>query len=120
MKDEVFKKFNEKYPDVKLTYVAGVATEIVAKVKAQKASPQIDVTVIEAGEQEAGRVEGLWEPITEKDVPSISKVSPELKVNENSGVAVNFTPMGISYNAPLCNPKACRCLNPGTILPGRK
>lgn len=105
MKDEVFKKFNEKYPDVKLTYVAGVATEIVAKVKAQKASPQIDVTIIEAGEQEAGRVEGLWEPITEKDVPSISKVSPELKVNENSGVAVNFTPMGISYNAALVQSK---------------
>lgn len=105
MKDEVFKKFNEKYPDVKLTYVAGVATEIVAKVKAQKAAPQIDVTVIEAGEQEAGRVEGLWEPITEKEIPSISKVSPELKVNENSGVAVNFTPMGISYNAALVKSK---------------
>ncbi len=105
MKDEVFKKFNEKYPDVKLTYVSGVATEIVAKVKAQKGAPQIDVTVIEAGEQEAGRAEGLWEPLNDKDIPSMSKVSPELKVKDNSGVAVNFTPMGISYNAGMVKSK---------------
>ncbi|WP_088834347.1 ABC transporter substrate-binding protein [Paenibacillus tyrfis] len=105
MKDDVFKKFNEKYPDVKLTYVSGVATEIVAKVKAQKGAPQIDVTVIEAGEQEAGRAEGLWEALNEKDVPSMSKVSPELKVKDNSGVAVNFTPMGISYNAEMVKSK---------------
>lgn len=105
MKDEIFKKFNEKYPDVKLTYVSGVSTEIVAKVKAQKASPQIDVTVIEGGEQEGGRVEGLWDTLSESDIPNMKKVSPELKVKDTSGVAVNFTPMGISYNADLVKAK---------------
>ncbi|WP_232696235.1 extracellular solute-binding protein [Brevibacillus daliensis] len=105
MKDKIFKKFNEKYPDVELAYVAGVATEIVAKVKAQKNSPQIDVTYIEGGEQEKGRVEGLWQPITEKDVPSISKISKELAVSENSGAVINFTPMGISYNSELVKEK---------------
>lgn len=105
MKDEIFKKFNEKYPDVKLTYVAGVSTEIVAKVKAQKASPQIDVTIIEGGEQEAGRKEGLWEAITVKDIPNAKNVGTDLKVNENSGVTVNFTPMGISYNAEIVKAK---------------
>ncbi|MDF2962431.1 MAG: transporter substrate-binding protein [Paenibacillus sp.] len=105
MKDEIFKKFNEKYPDVKLTYVSGVSTEIVAKVKAQKASPQIDVTVIEGGEQEAGRVEGLWEPLADKDIPNMKKVGEDLKVKDNSGVTVNFTPMGISYNAELVKSK---------------
>lgn len=105
MKDEIFKKFNEKYPDVKLTYVSGVSTEIVAKVKAQKASPQIDVTVIEGGEQEGGRVEGLWETLSDKEIPNMSKVGPELKVKDNSGVAVNFTPMGISYNAEMVKAK---------------
>ncbi len=105
MKDEIFKLFNEKYPDVKLTYVSGVSTEIVAKVKAQKASPQIDVTIVEGGEQEAGRKEGLWEPLTEDDIPNMSKVAKELAVKENSGIAVNFTPMGISYNAALVSEK---------------
>ncbi|KIL38379.1 ABC transporter substrate-binding protein [Gordoniibacillus kamchatkensis] len=105
MKDDIFKKFNEKYPDVKLSYVSGVSTEIVAKVKAQKASPQIDVTVIEGGEQEGGRVEGLWEPLSEKDIPNMKKVSANLKVKDNSGVTVNYTPMGISYNAELVKSK---------------
>ncbi|HHW36361.1 MAG TPA: ABC transporter substrate-binding protein [Bacillales bacterium] len=105
MKDEIFKLFNEKYPDVKLTYVSGVSTEIVAKVKAQKASPQIDVTIIEGGEQEAGRKEGLWETLTVEDIPNMSKVAEDLAVKENSGVAVNFTPMGISYNAALVSEK---------------
>ncbi|CAG7646551.1 ABC transporter substrate-binding protein [Paenibacillus allorhizosphaerae] len=105
MKDEIFKKFNEKYPDVKLTYVSGVSTEIVAKVKAQKASPQIDVTVIEGGEQEGGRVEGLWDTLSDKDIPNMKKVGSELKVKDNSGVAVNFTPMGISYNAEIVKAK---------------
>jgi len=105
MKDEIFKRFNEKYPDVKLTYVSGVSTEIVAKAKAQKASPQMDVTIVEGGEQEAGRVEGLWETLSEKDIPSMSKISDDLKTKDNSGVAVNFTPMGISYNEALVKEK---------------
>jgi putative spermidine/putrescine transport system substrate-binding protein len=82
-----------------------VSTEIVAKVKAQKASPQIDVTIIEGGEQEAARTEGLWETLSEKDIPNITKVGKELKVKDNSGVAVNFTPMGISYNASVIKSK---------------
>ncbi|WP_284645421.1 ABC transporter substrate-binding protein [Paenibacillus silviterrae] len=105
MKDEIFKKFNQKYPDVKLTYVSGVSTEIVAKVKAQKAAPQIDVTIIEGGEQEAGRVEGLWDTLSDKDIPNMKKVGEDLKVKDNSGVAVNFTPMGISYNAEMVKAK---------------
>lgn len=105
MKDKIFKKFNEKHPDVKLTYISGVSTEIVAKVKAQQAAPQIDVTVIEGGEQEKGREEGLWEKITDKEVPSLSKIPADLKVKDESGVAVNFTPMGISYNADLVKEK---------------
>ncbi|MFY0544852.1 ABC transporter substrate-binding protein [Brevibacillus sp. H7] len=105
MKDHIFKKFNEKYPNVKLTYVSGVSTEIVAKVKAQKNSPQIDVTIIEGGEQEKGRQEGLWETITEADVPNMAKVPADLKIRDDSGVTVNFTPMGISYNAELVKEK---------------
>ncbi|WP_054949147.1 ABC transporter substrate-binding protein [Numidum massiliense] len=105
MKDEIFKKFNEKFPDVKLTYVSGVSTEIVAKVKAQKNAPQIDVVVVEGGEQEAGRKEDLWETLDEKEIPNIAKVSDDLKVTDNSGVTVNFTPMGISYNAELVKEK---------------
>jgi putative spermidine/putrescine transport system substrate-binding protein len=104
-KDEIFKRFNEKYPDIKLTYVPGVATEIVAKAKASKDSPQFDIAFIEAGEQENGRKEGLWEPITEADVPNMKNVMPQLQVKENSGVTINFTPMGISYNAKLVQEK---------------
>nr|WP_245347500.1 ABC transporter substrate-binding protein [Cohnella lubricantis] len=103
--DEIFAKFNEKYPDVKLTYMSGVATEIVAKAKASQASPQFDVAFIEAGEQENGRQEGLWEPITEADVPNMTKVLPQMQVKENSGVTIDFTPMGISYNAKLVKEK---------------
>ncbi|TBL81324.1 ABC transporter substrate-binding protein [Paenibacillus thalictri] len=105
MKDDIFKKFNQKYPDVKLTYVSGVSTEIVAKAKAQKASPQMDVAIVEGGEQEAGRVEGLWAPLSEQDIPNMKKVAADLKVKDNSGVAVNFTPMGISYNAETVKAK---------------
>ena len=105
MKDEIFKKFNEKYPEVKLSYVSGVSTDIVAKVTAQQGSPQIDVAVIEGGEQEAGRAKGLWETLDSSQIPNMSKVDETLKVNENSGVTVNFTPMGISYNAKLVREK---------------
>jgi len=105
MKDKIFKKFNELYPNVKLTYVSGVSTEIVAKVKAQKDSPQIDVAIIEAGEQEKGRQEGLWEPLSEQDVPNMKNIAEDLKVADNSGATVNFTPMGISYNSKLVQEK---------------
>lgn len=104
-KDEIFKKFNEKYPDVKLTYVAGVATDIVAKVKAQQGSAQIDIAFIEGSEQEAGRVEGLWEALNPAEIPNMSKISDQFKVADNSGVTINYTPMGISYNAKLVKEK---------------
>lgn len=105
MKDEIFQKFNEKYPEVKLSYVSGVSTDIVAKVAAQQGSPQIDVAVIEGGEHEAGRAKGLWETLEPSQIPNMSKVDETLKVNENSGATVNFTPMGISYNAKLAQEK---------------
>ncbi|WP_442604414.1 ABC transporter substrate-binding protein [Paenibacillus sp. KN14-4R] len=105
MKDDIFPKFNKKYPDVKITYVSGVSTELVAKVKAQKAAPQIDMTVIEGGEQESGRVEELWDTLSDKDIPNMAKVGADLKVKDNSGVAVNFTPMGISYNSEMVKAK---------------
>ncbi|MCY7483879.1 MULTISPECIES: extracellular solute-binding protein [Paenibacillus] len=105
MKDKIFKKFNEKYPDVKLSYVSGVSTDIVAKVTAQQGSPQIDVTVIEGGEQEAGSIKGLWEALVPAQIPNMSKVDEQLKINDNSGVTVNYTPMGISYNAKLVKEK---------------
>ncbi|QOT00644.1 extracellular solute-binding protein [Brevibacterium sp. JNUCC-42] len=105
MKDEIFKKFNEKYPDVKLSYVSGVSTEIVAKVKAQQNSPQIDIAIVEGGEQEKGRTEGLWQPITATEISNAANVSDDLKVLDNSGVTVNFTPMGISYNSELVKAK---------------
>ena len=105
MKDKIFKKFNELYPDVKLTYVSGVSTEIVAKIKAQQNAPQIDVAVIEGAEQEKGRQDGLWEPLTEADVPNMSKVPQEYRVAENSGITVNVTPIGISYNKKIVEEK---------------
>jgi len=105
MKDVIFKKFNEKYPDVKLSYVSGVSTELVAKVKAQKGSAQIDLTIVEGGEQEAGRAEGLWETLNPQEIPNMAKVDANLKVKDESGVAVNFTPMGISYNADIVKAK---------------
>lgn len=100
-KDKIFPMFNEQYPDVKLTYVAGVATEIVAKVKAGVGNQQIDIAFIESGEQENGRAEGLWETLSADEITNMSKVGEKFLVKENSGVTVNYTPMGISYNADL-------------------
>jgi putative spermidine/putrescine transport system substrate-binding protein len=105
MKDEIFKKFNEKYPNVKLTYVAGVSTEIVAKVKAQQNSPQIDIAIVEGGEQEKGRQEGLWETLSEENIPNMKNISKDLLIKDNSGATVNFTPMGISYNTEIVKEK---------------
>lgn len=100
-KDKIFPMFNEQYPDVKLTYVAGVATEIVAKVKAGQGNQLIDIAFIESGEQENGRAEGLWEALNPEEITNMSKVGEKFLVKENSGVTVNYTPMGISYNADL-------------------
>lgn len=104
-KDKIFPMFNEQYPDVKLTYVAGVATEIVAKVKAGQGNQQIDIAFIESGEQENGRAEGLWETLSADEITNMSKVGEKFLVKENSGVTVNYTPMGISYNADLVKEK---------------
>ncbi|MBM7652174.1 ABC transporter substrate-binding protein [Neobacillus cucumis] len=105
MRDDIFKQFQEKYPEVKISYVSGVSGDIVAKVRAQKASPQIDFAIVDSNSQEIGRKEGLWQKVDKKDVPNLEKAQFGSKAKDNSGVPVFYSTMGISYNKELVHSK---------------
>jgi putative spermidine/putrescine transport system substrate-binding protein len=105
MNDDIFKRFQEKHPGIKLTYVPGNGSETVAKVKAQKDAPQIDVAILEINSQVDGVKNDVWAPITKEDVPNMDKVVYDVKIEGNTGVPVFYSPHVITYNKELVESK---------------
>lgn len=105
MNETIFKRFQEQYPGIKLTYVPGNGSETVAKVKAQKNAPQIDVAILEVNSQIDGHKNGVWESLTNKDVPNMDKVVYKVNLPDNSGVPLFYSPHVISFNKELIESK---------------
>ncbi|QGQ45656.1 extracellular solute-binding protein [Metabacillus sediminilitoris] len=105
MNQKIFKSFQEKYPDTKVTYIPGNGAETAAKVKAQKNSPQIDVAILEINSQIDGYNNKLWSPLNKEDIPSMNKIVHETNIPENSGVPVFYSPHVVSYNKELVESK---------------
>lgn len=105
MNEVIFKRFQEEYPGIKLTYVPGNGAETVAKVKAQKADPQIDVAILEINSQVDGVNNDVWAPLTKEDIPNMDKIVYKVELAENSGVPIFYSPHIISYNKELVESK---------------
>jgi putative spermidine/putrescine transport system substrate-binding protein len=105
MNQKIFKAFQKKYPDTKITYIPGNGAETAAKVKAQKNAPQIDVAILEVNSQIDGYNHKLWAPLTNEDIPSMSKIVHKVSIQENSGVPIFYSPHVVSYNKKLVESK---------------
>jgi putative spermidine/putrescine transport system substrate-binding protein len=105
MNQTIFKRFQQKYPGIKLTFVPGNGAETVAKVKAQKNSPQTDVAILEVNSENDGYNNGVWASLTKKDIPNLDKVTHKVNLPENSGVPIFYSPHVITYNKELVQSK---------------
>ena len=80
-----------------VTYIPGSSTDSIAKLKAQQASPQIDVALLDDGPQAQARDAGLVAPLDTAVVP-VDKVVDIGRLPGDVGVGFGLTATGIAYN----------------------
>ncbi len=80
-----------------VTYIPGSSTDSIAKLKAQQASPQIDVALLDDGPQAQARDAGLVGPLDTAVVP-VDQVVEIGRLPDDVGVGFGLTATGIAYN----------------------
>ncbi|KAB8195475.1 extracellular solute-binding protein [Nonomuraea phyllanthi] len=89
----------EKSCGCEVTYVAGSSTDTVAKLKAQKDAPQIDVALIDDGPQAQAVQAGLLAELDPGTVTRLDKVAKVARLPGDVGVGFALTATGLAYNS---------------------
>ena len=100
LEQSVIPAFEQKY-NCHITYIPGASTDTNAKLQAQRAHPQIDVAIIDAGPQAQAASLGLLAPLDPKIVTNLRDVYPVAKLPDNVGVAIGLIAIGLAYNTKV-------------------
>jgi len=100
----VIPAFEKKY-GVKVVYVTGTSNQILAKVKAQKNSPQIDVIWANDTTHYQGKAEKLYAKLDPAKVPNLSQVYDFAKDRDGIGIVMGIQALGIEYNTQVFKEK---------------
>jgi len=98
----VVEPFEKENPGVKINYFGLPASgQMLGTLRAQKASPQADVTIMDVAVSKAGSDEGIFVKLDEASIPNIAELRPEARVPDVAGVGVTFDNFDIVYNPSL-------------------
>lgn len=102
----VVEPFQQAFPGVKVNYVpGGSSAQMVGAIRAQKADPQVDVTIMDVTTSSIGNSEGLFSKLTPADVPSLTELLPEARAAGGEyGPAVTFDHLVLVYDTQLKPP----------------
>jgi putative spermidine/putrescine transport system substrate-binding protein len=101
----VIEPFQKKYPGVKVTYFqGGSSAQMLANLRAQKTSPQIDVTIQDVSVQKIANDEGLYAELDPAEIPSLGELFPQAKVAGKFGPAVTFDHFTLIYATEQVKP----------------
>lgn len=94
---ELYRPFEEQF-DVTIEWVAGTATENVAKAQATKNQPEFDVIFTEDTNQYSASSKGLLEQLDPNIVTNLKDLAPIAQGADNDGVATGMNPTALYYN----------------------
>lgn len=102
----VVNPFMQKFPAIKVNYFpAGNSAQTLGSLRAQRAAPQIDVSIIDVSVQKAGNEEGLFAKLDPALVPNLTQLNPLGRpTHEGMGPAVTFDHFVMLYNKELVVP----------------
>jgi len=88
----VIEPFKQAFPGVEVAYApGGTSAEMLGNIRAQKADPQIDVTIMDVTASNIGNAEGLFDKLSPAEVPSLEELVPEARAAGGEfGPAVTF------------------------------
>jgi putative spermidine/putrescine transport system substrate-binding protein len=88
----IIEPFREKFPNVRVTHFdGGNSAHMVGLLRGQRNDPQIDVAIIDASVTASINQEGLFEPLTDAEMPNLRDLQPEAtSVTKGFGPACTF------------------------------
>lgn len=102
----VIEPFQQAHPGVKVNYVpGGTSAQMVGSARAQKADPQVDVTIMDVTTSSIGNSEGLFEKLTPAEFPVLNELLPEARAaGGDYGPAVTFDHLVLVYDTQNLKP----------------
>jgi putative spermidine/putrescine transport system substrate-binding protein len=104
LQSTVIPAFEKKY-GVKVVYVTGTSNQILAKVKAQRSSPQIDVIWANDTTHYQGKADGLYAKLDPAKVTNLSQVYDFAKDRDGIGVVMGIQALSLEYNTQVFKEK---------------
>ncbi|TAM88326.1 MAG: ABC transporter substrate-binding protein [Candidimonas sp.] len=96
----VIPAFEKKY-DAKVVYVSGTSNQILAKVRAQKERPQIDVIWANDTTHYQGKQEHLFAKLDPKIVTNLPHLYPFARDPDGIGVVMGIQALALEYNTDV-------------------
>jgi putative spermidine/putrescine transport system substrate-binding protein len=82
----VIEPFQAKYPGVKVTYAAGGnSAQMLGQLRAQKASPQVDVSIMDFSLSRVANAEGLFVPLDRASFPHLAEIYDQARMGTAPG-----------------------------------
>lgn len=102
----VVEPFQAKFPDVKVSFVqARTSAESLASLRAEKANPSVDVSLLDFAVARTANAEGIFQALDPAAVPNLADLDPKATVDGNLGAGVTFDSLSLVYNTKAV-PKA--------------
>ncbi|WP_235837854.1 ABC transporter substrate-binding protein [Chitinasiproducens palmae] len=95
-KEKLIPRFEKQEPGVKVLYVAGNSTDILAKLQAQKGHQELSVAIIDDGPMFQAVGQGLCAPL--EQAGAIKDVYPLARMPGDRSIGVGVLATGLAYN----------------------
>lgn len=103
--EAVVKPFMQRYPDVKVNYIAAQnSAAMLAQLRAQKGNPQVDIAIMDISVAKTGTSEDLFAELDPRIVTNLKDLYPEALTPGVYGPAVTFDHLALIYNPDLVKP----------------
>jgi len=99
----VIEPFQKRF-NARVLVTPGSSVEMLAKLRAEKASPSIDLVVIAEAVAVTGRAEGIFEKMDRAKMANMKDVDPKALNPDGFGFASLYATAGILYNAEKVKP----------------
>jgi putative spermidine/putrescine transport system substrate-binding protein len=101
----VVEPFRRANPNIKVTYYSmGNSAQALGQLRAQKANPQVDVVMMDVSVAKAASDEGLFEPVTEAQMPVLKQLNPRAFTPGVHAPAVTFDNLVLMYSPQKVQP----------------
>ncbi|WP_158603868.1 ABC transporter substrate-binding protein [Cryobacterium tepidiphilum] len=97
--DAVIKPFEAKYPDIKVEYQSKrSSSDMLAALQSQGSSPTTDVAIMDSAVAASGNKQGLFQKISEADVPNVAHVKKDILDTGDYGPVLQADAVGLLYD----------------------